>query len=259
MDDLNQTVMVPKEIALLPPMPAFVFPLAKYYVTTFKTDKEALTEILPEKVVPMPGFEDQVLFQVNNFTTYWEAVVSIPAIYKSNGNETPGIYLSQLYLGSIVPEGSALPMVLGQIGAGYPKRDAIFTVSDFGEANSEIKLERFGKTIVDMKHKMGAIITDYSNLPFGTDLTDMTAFLLKAIPAADNKGWSVLQLTSPQAPQGGEGKIKRVNRVETTFNSDVVLDSGRVLPVKEQLSSLYFEIEDMGLSHADILNDYLTD
>jgi hypothetical protein len=259
MKNLNQKVMVPKEIAIIPPMPAFVFPLAKYYVTTFKTNRDALAGMLPDKVVAKPGAEDNVILQLNNFATYWEAVVSIPVIYKADGKDVAGIYLSQLYLGSIAPEGSALPMVLGQIAAGYPKRDAIFTVSDFGEAISDIKFERWGTTIVDMKHEMGDAITDFSNLPFGTDLTDMTAFLLKAIPSADTKGWSVLQLTSPQAPEGGDGTIVRVNKVKTTFNSDLVLDSGRVLPVKEQLSSLYFEIENMGLSHADILIDYLTD
>ena len=259
MKNSKKQVTVPQEIALIPPMPAFVFPLAKYYVTTFKTDKDALAGILPDNVVAKPGAEDQVIFQMNNFITYWEAVVSVPVVFKSKGKDVEGIYLSQLYLGSIAPEGSALPMVLGQISAGYPKRDAIFTISDFGEATSSVKFERFGATIVDMKHEMGDAISDYSNLPFGTDLTDMTAFLLKAIPSADTNGWDVLQLTSPQAPEGGDGTIIRVNNVETTFNGDLVLDSGRVLPVKEQLSSLYFEIENMGLSHADILKDYLAE
>ena len=259
MKNSKKQVTVPQEIALLPPMPAFIFPLAKYYVTTFKTDKDALVGMLPDNVVIKPGAEDNVILQTNNFATYWEAVVSIPVIFKSKGKDVEGIYLSQLYLGSIVPEGSALPMVLGQISAGYPKRDAIFTVSGFGEAISEVKFERFGTTIVDMKHEMGGEVTDYSNLPFGTDLTDMTAFLLKAIPAADNTGFDVLQLTSPQAPEGGEGTITRVNKVETTFNGHLVLDSGRVLPVKEQLSSLYFEVENMGLSHANILQDYLAE
>jgi hypothetical protein len=193
---------------------------------------------------------------MNNFTTYWEAVVSVPVIYKSDEGDVPGIYLSQLYLGSILPEGSALPMLLGQIGAGYPKRDALFTVNGFGGEKAEVKFERWGSTVADMNHTMGEAVSDFSNLPFGCDLTDMTAFLFKAVPAADGSGWDVLQLTSPK---GDSGKVVRVNKVETTFNGDVVLDSGRVLPIKEQLFSLYIEVEGMGLSHAEIVKDYLAD
>jgi acetoacetate decarboxylase len=256
MKNTKKEVMVPREIPSYMPPPPYTFPLAKYYVTSFKTDRDAMAGMLPEKVVPMAGAEDHILLQMNNFTTYWEAVVSIPVIFKSNDGDVKGIYLSQLYLGSIIPEGSSLPMLLGQIGAGYPKRDAIFTVSGFGEDQTEVKFDRWGTTVADMKHKMGDAVTDFSNLPFGSDLTDMTAFLLKAIPSADGSGWDALQLTSPK---GDLGKVTRVNKVETTFKGDLVLDSGRVLPVKEQFFSLYYEVEGMGLSHAEILNDYLTD
>jgi hypothetical protein len=103
---------------------------------------------------------------------------------------------------------------------------------------------------------MGEEVTDFSNLPFGSDLSDLMAFLFKAIPACDGSGWDVLQLTTPK---GDDGEIVRVNKVETSFNGDLVLDSGRVLPVKEQLYSLYYEIKGIGLSHAEVLHDYLAD
>lgn len=247
--------MVPREILCYPPGP-YTFPKAKYYVTSFKTDKEALAGMLPDNLVPMPGAEDTVYVNMNNFTSYWEAVISIPAVFISNGKELPGVYLSQLYLGSIMPEGSALPMMMGQSVHGYPKRDGIFTVKDFGENKAEIKFDRWGRTIADMKHEMGHAITDFSNLPFASDLTDMTAFLLKAIPTSEANGWDVLQLTTPK---GDSGKVSRVNEVTTTFNGDVVLDSGRVLPVKEVLYSLYIEVDGMGLSHAEVLKDYLVE
>jgi acetoacetate decarboxylase len=254
MNDMKAEIVIPKEILSYAP-PPFTFPLAKYYVTSFKTDMDALEGMLPDHVKPMPGAEDNVLLQVNNFATYWEAVLSLPAVFTSNGEETSGIYLSQLYLGSIVPEGSSLPMMLGQVSAGYPKRDAIFTINDFGEKNSEVKFERWGTTIAEMKHEMGEEVTDLSNLPFGSDLSNLTAFLLKAIPTCDGSGWDALQLTTPK---GSDGDIIRVNKVETTIHGDVVLDSGRVLPVKEIQYSLYYEIKEIGLTHAEILNDYLT-
>jgi acetoacetate decarboxylase len=247
---------IPKEILSYMPPPPFTFPLAKYYVTTFRTDQKALSDILPDMVVPMPGSEDLVLLQVNNFATYWEAVVSLPVIFKSGEKDVPGIYLSQLYLGSIVPEGSSLPMLLGQIGAGYPKRDAIFTVQGFSEEKAQVKFERWGSTIAEMDHEMGEAITDFSDLPFGSDLSNLTAFLFKAVPKSDGSGFDALQLTTPQ---GADGEIVKVNKVKTTFKGDVVLDSGRVLPVKEQLYSLYYEIKDAGLTHAEILVDYLAE
>jgi acetoacetate decarboxylase len=249
----KKQVFIPRETLCYPPGP-YVFPKAKYYVTSFKTDKEALVDMLPENVVPMPGAEDEVLLNMNDFATYYESVISIPVIFKSDGQEVPGIYLSQLYLGSIVPEGSALPMMMGQTAHGYPKRDGIFTVNGFGEKNAEVKFDRWGSTVADMKYEMGDEIKDYSNLPFGSDLTNMTAFLLKAIPSSDAKGWDVLQLTSPR---GANGEIARVNEVKTTFNGDVVLDSGRVLPVKEVSYSLYYESDGVGLSHAEVIKDYL--
>jgi acetoacetate decarboxylase len=248
-------IMIPKEILSYMPPPPFVFPLARYYVTSFKTDLSALEGMLPTMVKPMPGAEDNVLLQVNDFATYWEAVLSIPAVFTANGEETTGIYLSQLYLGSIAPEGSALPMLLGQIGAGYPKRDALFKINGFGEKNTEVKFDRWGTTLADMKHEMGEEVTDLSDLPFGSDLTNLTAFLLKAIPTCDGSGMDVLQLTTPK---GDDGEIVRVNKVETTFSGDVVLDSGRVLPVNEIQYSLYYEIKDTGLTHAEILHDYLS-
>lgn len=243
---------IPKEIATVPPVP-IVFPWARYYVTAFKTDADAIADMLPEKIVPMPGAEDNVLFQVNNFITYWEAVISIPVLFQSDDGDVSGIYLSQLYLGSIAPEGSALPMMLGQVVAGYPKRDAIFTVNGFGDEKAEVAFERWGKPIVDMAHTMGEELTDRSNLPFGSDLSDLSAFLFKAIPSCDGGGWDVLQLTKPS----NEGEITRVNEVETTFRGDIVLDSGRVLPVNEQLYSLYFEMKDIGLRPTAVLHDYL--
>ncbi|RBW42621.1 hypothetical protein DS885_15120 [Psychromonas sp. B3M02] len=254
MSNKRTEIVIPKEILSYAPPPPFTFPLAKYYVTSFKTDLDALKGMLPDHVKPMPDAEDNVLLQVNNFATYWEAVLSLPAVFTNNGEETSGIYLSQLYLGSIVPEGSALPMMLGQVGAGYPKRDAMFTINDFGGKNAEVKFERWGTTIADMKHEMGKKVTTLSNLPFGTDLSNLTAFLLKAIPTCDGRGWDALQLTTPKGPCG---EVVRVNKVETTINGDVVLDSGRVLPVKEIQYSLYYEIKDTGLTHAEILIDYL--
>jgi len=249
---------IPKEILSHTPPPPYFFPVAKYYVTSFKTDLSALAGILPDKLTPMPGAEDNVLLQVNDFTTYWEAVLSFPAVFTSNGEEKSGIYLSQLYLGSITPEGSALPTMIGQTGIGYPKRDAIFTVDSFGEKHAEVKFQRWGITIADLKHEMGEEVADRSNLPFGSDLSNMTGFLLKAIPAADSTGMDVLQLTTPKAPKGGDGEIVRLNKVETTIVGDVVvLDSGRVLPVKEIQYSLYYEIAGAGLSHGEVLNDYL--
>jgi acetoacetate decarboxylase len=254
MNTTNKNVEIPKEIlSYIPPGP-FVFPLARYYVTSFKTDLSAIENMLPEMVLPLPGAEDNVLLQVNDFATYWEAVLSIPAVFVSDGKKIEGIYLSQLYLGSIAPEGSALPMMLGQVHAGYPKRDAIFTTQGFGEKSANVKFERWGTTIADMKHEMGEALTDWSALPFGSDLSNLTAFLLKAIPTADGSGWDALQLTTPM---GDDGEIVRVNQVETTFTGDVVLDSGRVLPINEIQYSLYYEIKNMGLTHADILNDYL--
>lgn len=250
----QKEITIPKEIMSYMPPPPFVFPLAKYYVTTFRTEKNALVDALPDNVEPMPGSEDTVLLQVNNFTTYWEAVISIPVIYKSSGKDIPGIYLSQLYLGSIIPEGSALPMLLGQIGAGYPKRDAIFTVENFSEQKANVKFDRWGSTIADMEYEMGESITDFSNLPFGSDLTNLNAYLFKAIPSADGIGFDVLQLTTPK---GASGTITRVNKAITKFNGNVVLDSGRVLPVKEQLYTLYYEIENTGLTHSEIIKDYL--
>jgi len=248
-------MMIPKEILSYAPPPPFVFPLARYYVTSFKTDLSALEGMLPEKVTPMPGAEDNVLLQVNDFATYWEAVVSIPAVFTSNGKKTEGIYLSQLYLGSIVPEGSALPMLLGQVGAGYPKRDAIFTVNGFGEKSAEVNFERWGTTIANMKHEMGKEVTNLSNLPFGSDLSNLTGLLLKAIPTCDGSGMDALQLTTPK---GGSGEIIRVNEVETIINGDVVLDSGRVLPVNEIQYSLYYEIKDISITHVEMLHNYLS-
>ena len=147
--------------------------------------------------------------------------MSIPVLFQSDDGDVPGIYLSQLYLGSIVPEGSALPMLLGQIGAGYPKRDAIFTVNGFGDKTAEVKFERWGKPIVDMKYEMGEELTDLSNLPFGSDLSDLTAFLHKAIPASDGTGWDVLQITTPVSQTQN---IARVNKAEASFTGDLVLD-----------------------------------
>jgi len=256
MNTQQKEIMIPKEILSYAPPPPFVFPLAKYYVTSFKTDLSALEGMLPEKVKLSPGAENNILLQVNHFGTYWESVLSIPVIFKNNGEESSGVYLSQLYLGSIIPEGSALPMLLGQIGAGYPKRDAIFTIDGFSEKTANVKFERWGTTIASMQHKMGKEITDYSNLPFGSDLTNLNAFLFKAIPACDGSGWDVLQLTTPIS-EGGD--IIRVNEVKTNINGDITLDSGRVLPVKEVQYSLYYEIENISVSHAEILNDYLAD
>lgn len=251
----QKNIVVPREIAIVPAGP-FVFPTATYYVTCFKTDAAAVADMLPEKLVPLPGAEDNILLQVNNFMTYWEAVVSIPVLFQSVEGDVPGIYLSQLYLGSIVPEGSALPMLLGQIGAGYPKRDAIFTVNGFGGKNAEVKFERWGKPIVDMRYDMGEELTDISNLPFGSDLSDLTAFLFKAVPACDGNGWDVLQITTPISETE---KVVRVNKVKTRFNGDLVLDSGRVLPVKEQLYTLYYELTNTGVNYAEVLHDYLAD
>lgn len=56
----QKNIVVPREIAVVPPGP-FVFPTATYYVTCFKTDAAAVADMLPEKIVPLPGAEDNIL------------------------------------------------------------------------------------------------------------------------------------------------------------------------------------------------------
>jgi hypothetical protein len=251
---------VPLEITSDMGWPPYGFTHTKNYNVVFKTDVEALEGILPEGFIPRPGYEDyaRIWFgryqaPAQNGRPYWEMGLTVPAEFMG----APVTYYVQLYLGSIGPESSVLPTVAGREIYGLPKREGIFFVmGNFGGRHVKVQMERFGNTVFQVALKKKAEAPG----PCGNCPPGGPGLALEANRAADGDGWDVLQVL-----RGGgsiPGCIPYVSYeskgADVWFTGDIVLDTGRVIPVNEIVYATYSEY-DFCMAWNIVVHDYLAD
>lgn len=238
---------VPNEITSNFDRADYPFPDSETYAITFKTDKDALEGFLPEGLSYVKGYEDVILLRINRFECverrirpYWESVISIPASIEVNGETVIGEYTSQLYLGTIDPESTISPILSGQLLYGYPKREASFYVKgEFGKSDINVVKKRHGKTLCDVDFKAW---TSEPPANLGTAFPQGPQLACKAIPNVSGNGWDVLEINTPGVVDGSL-KIKEMRPIEAKINGDVLLDTDRVLPVKEVIESYYMKYD----------------
>lgn len=250
---------VPPEIISDMDWPPYNFTDTKIYDVVIKTDEAALEGILPEGLIPIPGYEDYAAVSFGRYQApekngrpYREMVLTVPALFEG----MPVNYYVQLYLGSIGPESNVLPNVAGREIYGLPKREAIFFVmGNFGEKHVKVHLERFGNTIADvtLKKKRGDPDPCGACPPGGPGLT------LEANRAPDGIGWEVLQLLRGAGMEGcGAFQFYGSSGVDVWFKGDIVLDTGRVIPVNEIVHATYSNY-DFCMGGNTVVHDYLAE
>lgn len=257
-------VYVPKEVTSAYPLPPYAFPRSKIHTAIIRTEKSALKGILPDGMQPIPGFEDYMSVSINRFSApsnnidpYIEAIFSVPVKLKTKIGEVIGTYSVQLYLGSTNPESSVSPTMAGQFVYGMPKREGEFTVSGDLANNTVVRLERDGNLLMEAEINK----KDYAPDPEGIKLPPIgTHMNLKAIPKVDGSGWEVLQITGAEIGAKEDciaPKLHESKSFDIKFdNNRIVLDSGRVIPVKEVLYTSFVD-QDWCLSWRGVIHDYL--
>ena len=256
----GENVYIPDEITSVFTAPDYPFPDSENYLIAFKTEKDALNGMLPEGFQFISGYEDVVLLRVNRFESkdkkirpYWETVISIPAIFGEGEGAIQGEYASQLYLGSLEPESNTSPTLSGQMHYGYPKREAIFNVNgEFGVNDTNIQMSRHETLLfdIDIKEKQDSAAVDPNLMGLQGNM-----MVFKAIPNATGNGWDVLEINMPIV-KDGSFNLKDMRAVDAEFKGNLKLDSGRVIPVKEVIGSVYMKY-DWILGQAELVHDYL--
>ncbi|HAI42456.1 MAG TPA: hypothetical protein DCM40_32280 [Maribacter sp.] len=257
---MKKQFFIPNEITSNFDRADYPFPDSEVYAIAFKTDKAALEGFLPEGLSYIEGYEDTMLLRINRFEStekkirpYWESVISIPASMEVNGETIIGEYAAQLYLGSIDPESTVSPILSGQLLYGYPKREALFSVKgEFGKGDINVVKKRHGKTLCNVDFKAWT-----SEIPanLGTAIPQGPMLVCKAIPNVSGNGWDVLEINAPGVVEGSL-KVKDMRPMEGKINGDILLDSGRILPVKEVIESYYMKF-DWILTWGTTLHNYI--
>lgn len=254
-------IRIPAEVTSAYPFPPYVFQDARMYTALIRVDARDLEGILPQDLYPVPGFEDVVTVGFNRFAApqsnirpYNELTIGMPAKLRTPARQVTGHYVIQMFLGSIAAESAASPIMAGHHLLGMPKREGEFTVDgDFDEAVA-IKVMRHGIVVVDVDIIKAAVPAEPSAL---ARMVEEVAFVLKAIPKADGRGWDVLQLSGQPLEKADKYDVHDCRRANITFaDNRITLDTGRVLHIKEVLSETFTHMDFM-LGWRGIVHDYL--
>ncbi len=240
----DQPIVIPPEIKNFTNTPGYRFENTEAWSISFYTDLEIVEDLLPPPLLPTDVKDDSTnskLAAVSvsflqypgpvttgngggpNLDDYSEMVFSIPASYDG----AAGRFMSQLYLGSVSPDSAIQPVIGGLVIYGFPKRDARFTRNA-----DEIKIERCGHTIAEAELKSSGLT--YDTFPEGIG---ETINYLKYIPSGvENEQPDVLKLLTTS---GGLLQLLAVDpgAQVTVPAGRIVLDTGRVVPIREPIDS----------------------
>jgi acetoacetate decarboxylase len=254
-------IHIPEEVTSAYPLPPYIFQDTRMYTALIRVDADDLEGILPQDLYPVPGFEDVITVGFNRFAApennirpYNELTIGMPAALQTSARQITGHYVIQMYLGSIPAESAVSPIMAGHHLLGMPKREGEFTVDgDFDKAVA-IKVIRHGIIIVDAHLTKGDEPAEPTAL--GRMVREVS-FVLRAIRKVDGSGWDVLQLAGQPLETADNYDVHDCRDAEITFaDNRIVLDTGRVLHIKQVLSGTFTHM-DFGLGWKGVVHDYL--
>jgi acetoacetate decarboxylase len=248
----NQPFQISDTITSAVETRGYAYENCKILTMIFKTEPSIVAELLPAPLICLDKEQMVIVSSVMNgkcpsgrqMPPYHEIVLGIPAMT----DNIPGMYCVQLYLDQIHPGSQVYPTMAGQLIYGYPKRDAHIEMS-FSDKVITLKANRYDQDIISASFSLGM------DLPKPSEQVPVYQYGLKYIPSIEKDSLpDVVKLNRWTMKPGIPEVFKKANPL-TPFDQ-IVLDTGKVIPVKE-IVDVSYALTSFEFGYGEVVWDYI--